>query len=237
MRQKYLAFLLLSRYYSGTAEWRLWEQEQLIHHMSRHTTVSLPSLSSPLILLIYIPIFYLCCLTSIQSVPQHSSFFPIIHFPISLSLGVSNVLVCHLVSHVSECLWITRELLCSKQLTPYISHRPLGLSLTQCHTGDKERERERERQNRESLCPWSAQPAQWPFAHSSSEESARSRKNPTKILPLAPHFPYSFVLFEKMQALDFEEECVHVSVKAVDKQLWDVLRQYSLGFLSLTHCW
>lgn len=37
-----------------------------------------------------------------------------------------------------------------------------------------------------------------------------------------------------MQALDFEEECVHVSVKAVDKQLWDVLRQNSLGFLSDT---
>lgn len=39
-----------------------------------------------------------------------------------------------------------------------------------------------------------------------------------------------------MQALDFEEECVHVSVKAVETQLWDVLRQFSLGFVSLTHC-
>lgn len=38
-----------------------------------------------------------------------------------------------------------------------------------------------------------------------------------------------------MQALDFEEECVHVSVKAVDKQLWDVLRQYSLGFYTRWH--
>lgn len=37
-----------------------------------------------------------------------------------------------------------------------------------------------------------------------------------------------------MQALDFEEECVHVSVKPVDKQLWDVLRQNSLRLLSDT---
>lgn len=107
MRQKYLAFLLLSRYYSGTVEWRLWEQEQLIHHMSQRTTVSLPSLSSPLIFLIYIYIFYfLSVLSNLYSVcgsalllfPHHSLPY------LSLSLGVSNVLVCHLVSHVSECL-------------------------------------------------------------------------------------------------------------------------------------
>lgn len=129
--------------------------------------------------------------------------------------------------HMSTCIsWVIRELLCSKQQTPYISHRPLGLSHTQRHTGDKGRAR-----GRASLRPWSSQPAQWPWAIQAVKNLHGLKKCRRS---LVPHFPYSFVFLEKMQALSFEREWVHVSVKAVDTQLWDKLRQHSPEYLSDT---
>lgn len=139
-----------------------------------------------------------------------------------------SVTSCHMSASVSDSLES------SSAPNNWLHTYPTGLWGCRSYSATQGTKTERER-NRGSLCPWSTQSAQWPFAHSSSEESAWSPKKwIKKSLSLTPHFPYSFVLFEEMQALDFEEECVHVSVKAVDKQLWDVLRQNSLGFLSDT---
>lgn len=75
-------------------------------HESTHYSVFTFSFISSDFSYLYIYYFYLCCITSIQSVPRHSSFFPIIHFPISLLVWAMywSVTSCHMSVSVSESL-------------------------------------------------------------------------------------------------------------------------------------